>query len=82
MAKGYRQIFGIDFGDTYASVVRLSALHILFSVAIDRHMHIHGMDIKNAFLNKKIDLEMFIEQPEGFEDKDVLKYVCRLLKAV
>ena len=40
------------------------------------------MDVKYAFLNRKIAEEVYIEQPEGFllfENKD---YVCKLKKAL
>jgi len=44
--------------------------------------NIHQMVVKTAFLNGSIDEEVYIEQPLGFEDKDIEAYVCKLKKAL
>ena len=43
---------------------------------------IHQMDVKTAFLNGKIEEEVYIEQPEGFETFDRDSHVCRLKRAL
>lgn len=82
VAKGFRQIFGIDYDDTYAPVVRLTALRVLLTVAIQKKMFVHGMDVKNAFLNGTLNHEIYMEQPDGYVDKSNPEYVCRLNKTV
>ena len=37
---------------------------------------IHQMDVKTTFLNGKIEDEVYIEQPEGFETFDRESHVC------
>jgi len=43
---------------------------------------IHQMDVKMAFLNGKIEEEVYIEQPEGFETFDRESHVYRLKRAL
>eukprot|EP00253_Pinus_taeda_P009592 PITA_09592 len=43
---------------------------------------IHQMDVKTTFLNGKIEEEVYIEQPEGFETFDCESHVCRLKRAL
>ena len=38
------------------------------------------MDVKTAFLNGMIELEVYIEQPEGFVVHGMESHVCRLKK--
>jgi hypothetical protein len=40
------------------------------------------MDVKIAFLNEIIEEEVYIEQPEGFENFDRESHVCRLKRAL
>ena len=41
---------------------------------------IHQIDVKSAFLNAKVDTELYIEQPEMFKEKDRKLWVCKLKK--
>eukprot|EP00253_Pinus_taeda_P016354 PITA_16354 len=43
---------------------------------------IHQMDVKTTFLNGKIEEEVYIEQPKGFETFDHESHVCRLKRAL
>lgn len=45
-------------------------------------MYVHGLDVKNAFLNGKLEHELYMAQPEGFIDQEHPHYVCRLNKTV
>ncbi|GKA07899.1 retrovirus-related pol polyprotein from transposon TNT 1-94 [Tanacetum coccineum] len=39
------------------------------------------MDVKSAFLNKKLPKEVYVQQPPGFESSKFPNYVCKLDKA-
>ena len=43
---------------------------------------LHQMDINTTFLNGVIEVEVYIEQPQGFETQDRKTHVCRLKKAL
>jgi hypothetical protein len=69
MAKGYSQVEGLDFDETYAPVARLESICILLSYATYYGFKLYQMDVKSAFLNGPIKEEVYVEQPPGFEDK-------------
>ena len=78
VAKGFTQRHGLDYDDTYASVVRSSSIKTLL-IAAANDWEVKQFDIKTAFLNASLDREVFVEQPHGFAKGNK---VCRLRKAL
>jgi hypothetical protein len=63
VAKGFTQRPGIDFHDTFAPVARLSSLRLLVALAAKYNLKISQLDVTSAYLNGKIDTEVFMEKP-------------------
>ena len=68
VAKGYSQVEGLDFGETFAPVARLEAIRLLLAYAAHHDMKLYQMDVKSAFLNGYINELVYVEQPPSFED--------------
>jgi hypothetical protein len=82
VAKGYSQVEGLDFDETYAPVAWLESIHILLAYATYHGFKLYQMDVKNAFLNGPIKEEVYVEQPPGFEDSEYPNHVYKLSKAL
>jgi hypothetical protein len=82
VAKGFTQIFGIDYDETFSPVARFESLRLLLALAVLEDWEIHQMDVKSAFLNGLLDEEIYMEQPQGFIDPDHPNKVCLLKKAI
>jgi len=81
VAKGYNQEEGIDYGEYYAPVARLEAVRLLLAYASMNRFKLQQMDVKSAFLNGYIDEEVYVSQPQGFEDHKHLNHVFKLKQA-
>ena len=57
VARGFTQIPGVDYNETFAPVVSYTALRTLIALAIKYNLKIYQMDVKSAFLNGEIDTE-------------------------
>ncbi len=77
--KGYEQRESIDYDETFAPVAMFKTLRILLALAAQEDWEIHQMDVKSAFLHPRINEEVYMAQPEGFQQGDL---VCRLHKAL
>ena len=53
----------------------------MIALAVAKGWHLHQMDIKNAFLQGKLD-EVYMVQQRGFELSMHLIVVCQLRKAL
>jgi hypothetical protein len=82
VGKGYTQVEGLDFGDTYALVARLESIRILLAYAIHHDFKLHQMDVKSAFLNGPLQEEVYVKQLSGFEDPNLPNHVYKLHKAL
>jgi len=51
VTKGYSQLEGIDYKETYATTTRLEAIRILLSFPTYSNIKLYQMDVKNVFLN-------------------------------
>jgi hypothetical protein len=82
VAKGFTQIPGIDFDETFSPVARFESLRLLLALAALEDWEIHQLDVKSAFLNGVLDEEIYMEQPQGFIIPGQEHKVCRLKKAI
>src|SRR5208282_6014032 len=81
--RGFSQVYGIDYLDTYAPVAKLASIRILFAIAASLDLEIHQMDVVAAFLANTLHEEIYMEQPEGFiDDGDDTDMVCKLGKSL
>nr|GEV15148.1 hypothetical protein [Tanacetum cinerariifolium] len=68
VAKGYAQVEGIDFEESFAPVARLEAVQIFVAYAADKSFPIYHMDVKMAFLNGLLKEEVYVAQLDEFID--------------
>jgi hypothetical protein len=80
--KGYSQVEGLDFDETYAPIGRLESISILLAYATYHGFKLYQMDVKSAFLNGPITEEVYVEQPPAFEDSEYPNHVYKLSKAL
>jgi hypothetical protein len=80
--KGYAQVFGVDFSETFAPVARLDIIRLLLAVAAQKNWKVYQLDVKSVFLNGYLQEEIYIEQPRGFEVRGQEEKVYLLKKAL
>ena len=81
VARGFTQKPGIDFYETFSSVARLDAIRTVIDVAAQKKWKIFQLDVKFAFLNGRLDEEIYVEQPQGFFVQGGEEKVYRLKKS-
>nr|GEV09306.1 hypothetical protein [Tanacetum cinerariifolium] len=55
VAKGYTQLYGVDYKETFSPVADIRAIRILISIAAFYDYEIWKMDVKTDFLNGYLD---------------------------
>ncbi|GKD55824.1 retrovirus-related pol polyprotein from transposon TNT 1-94 [Tanacetum coccineum] len=80
--RGYAQIEGIDFEESFAPVARLEAVLLFIAYTAHKSFTVYQMDVKTAFLYGPLKEEVYINQPDGFVDPYHPNQVYRLKKAL
>ncbi|KAE8713996.1 hypothetical protein F3Y22_tig00110202pilonHSYRG00134 [Hibiscus syriacus] len=79
---GYAQKEGIDFNEIFSLVVRLTTVRVVLAMCATLNLHLEQLDVKTAFLHGNLEEEIYMLQPEGFEEDEKKNLVCRLNKSL
>ncbi|WKA06278.1 hypothetical protein VitviT2T_024184 [Vitis vinifera] len=82
VAKGYTQVPGLDYIDTFSPVIKATTVHVVLSLVVTNRWPLRQLDVKNAFLNGTLTENVYIEQPTGYIDPRYPNHVCQLKKAL
>ncbi|KAK8510716.1 hypothetical protein V6N12_067166 [Hibiscus sabdariffa] len=82
VAKGFRQIHGVDYDETFSPIAMFKSIRILLAVAAFHDYEIWQMDVKTAFLNGKLEEDVYMTQPEGFVTPENARKVCKLQRSI
>ena len=82
VCKGYAQVEGIDYGETYGPIARMESIRLILAYASSKNIKVYQMDVKSAFLNGELEEEVYMEQLDGFQVQEAEIYVYRLKKSL
>jgi hypothetical protein len=86
VAQGFSQKPGVDYQPdrTFAPLARGTTIRTVTAIAAREDWHLHNMDVDTAFLNSEISEEIYIRQPQGFEQRgpNGEELVCKLNKSI
>ncbi|GKA43460.1 putative reverse transcriptase domain-containing protein [Tanacetum coccineum] len=82
VTQGYTQEEGLDYDEVFALVARIEAIRLFLAYASFKDFIVYQMDVKSAFLYGKIEEEVYVCQPPGFEDPKFPDRVYKVEKAL
>jgi len=82
VAKGFTQIEGVDYEETFSLVVRIAFVRLLLALVAHLDLELFQMDVKTTFLNGNLEEEIYMDQAIGFVSKGQEDKVCRLKRFI
>jgi hypothetical protein len=55
VCKGYAQVEGVDFEETFSPVARMEAIQLILAYACSKIIKVYWMDVKSTFLNGELE---------------------------
>jgi len=81
VVKGFRQIEGVDFNETFSSTLKASSWRLLLTIIAKHRLVVESSDVVAAFLESLVHEEIWVEQPYRFTDGNS-RHACKLNKAL
>jgi hypothetical protein len=66
VAKGFTQVKGIDYEETFAPTAKLKSVRTLLTIAAKKGWKVYQNDVPSAYLKPDLKEEIYMELPEGF----------------
>jgi len=67
VAQGYTQRAGVDYMDVWAPCPARATVRAVMAMVAADDLELHVIDIKTAYLNAPMDMDVYVQQPEGYE---------------
>src|SRR5712691_7030615 len=83
VARGFTQVYGVDFLETYSPVAKLASLRTILALAARLDWDVECFDFNAAYLNGELkdSEEIYMEQPPGYAEGRA-GFIKRLKKAL
>ena len=82
VAKGFSQTPGVDYDETFSPVAKIKSIRVLLAIAAFHDYEIWQMDVKTAFFNGKLVVDVYMSQLESFVNTEYPNRVCKLEKSI
>lgn len=76
--RGFEKVKGFDYNETFARATKFATFRMMLALAAIHDWGIDQIDVVTAFLNPRLNEEVYMELPEDYE---VHGKVCQLNKA-
>ncbi|KAK4383544.1 Retrovirus-related Pol polyprotein from transposon RE1 [Sesamum angolense] len=80
LAKGYNQVEGIDYIDSFSPIAKAVTVRVLLVVATSFHWHLCHVDVNNAFLHGNLEEKIYMIPLEGYSV--LAGHVCKLSRSL
>ena len=80
--KGFQQKKGVDFDEIFTPIVKMTSIRTVLSIAANMNLEREKLDVKTTFLHGDVEEEIYMQQPEGFEEKGKENLVWPLRKSL
>ncbi|GJZ13145.1 retrotransposon protein, putative, ty1-copia subclass [Tanacetum coccineum] len=72
VARGFTQRADIDYNEVFSLVVRHTSIWVILALTTYKDYELEQIDVKTAFLHGNLEEVIYLKQPPGYEQDDML----------
>jgi hypothetical protein len=69
VARGFSQIYGINYFETFTPTIRIDTLRVFLVIAAKKNWDLTHIDVKNAFTESHLKEKIYLSPPKGVKVK-------------
>ena len=69
--NGFAQKKGIDFDEIFSPIVKMTLIRTILSLLAVEDLHLEQLDVKTTFLHGDFEEDIYMQQPQGYEVKEI-----------
>ena len=70
VAKGFREIEGVDYDETFAPTIRFESIQSLIAMGVAEGWHFDQLDVSTTLLYAELMEETYVEVPDGISGEE------------
>ena len=82
ITQGFSQVKGVDYNKLFSPVVQFESMHLMLTLTALHNWYMMGVDVRTAYLYRKLDEEIYMCQPKGFIARGQESKVIHLKRAL
>lgn len=82
MVKRFTQSYIVDYQKIYTLVAKVNTIKILLSYAANLDWNLHKFDVKNTFLHRNLEEQVYMKISQELEDEKTQTKLCKLKKVL
>ena len=76
VARGFTQVPGVDYEDTFSPTLRMSTFRMLLSQSVQLGLNLIHMDVVTAFLHGSLQEELYLKIPSNIYADSLQQDLC------
>ncbi|GKE72485.1 retrotransposon protein, putative, ty1-copia subclass [Tanacetum coccineum] len=72
VARRFTQRVGIDYNKVFSAIVRHTSIRVILALTAYKDYELEQLDVKKAFLHGNLEEVIYMRQPPGYEQDDML----------
>lgn len=82
VANNFTQRKAVDYNEIFSPVIKYKTIRFILALVVQFNWELEQLDIKIVFLHGELEDDIYMSQPQGFEEKGKLDFVYKLQKSL